>query len=93
MSRRCHLEGHYHQQVVTIYQIDDAYACAIENARPFEELDPRDHEQNVELPKNLLLIILDEAKPHQVLKIGVNISLMEKTQLVVFLKELKDVFA
>ena len=47
----------------------------------------------VDTPDDLTSIVLDEAKPDQVAKIGAQLPLAIKTQLASFLREFKDVFA
>lgn len=92
MSRRCHSEDNIHHIVSTIYKIDNDYTCAVEDARAFGELDPRDNEKKIELPNNLLPLELDETKRHQVVKIGANLPIMMRTKLAVFLIGYKDMF-
>ena len=79
----------------TIYQLEDDYPCDQKDARQLGELDPRDDIERlkVDTPDDLTSIVLDEAKPDQVVKIGAQLPLAIKTQLASFLREFKDVFA
>ena len=60
------------KRVNTIYQLEDDYPCDQKDARQLGELDPRDDIERlkVDTPDDLTSIVLDEAKPDQVVKIG-----------------------
>ncbi|RYE03027.1 MAG: hypothetical protein EOP33_09865, partial [Rickettsiaceae bacterium] len=98
-ARICYVQGvdgkPAEKRVNTIYQLEDDYPCDQKDARQLGELDPRDNIERlkVDTPDDLTSIVLDEAKPDQVVKIGAQLPLAIKTQLASFLREFKDVFA
>ena len=98
-ARICYVQGvddkPTEKRVNMIYQLEDDYLCDKKDARQLGELDPRDESERlkVDTPDDLTSIVLDEAKPDQVVKIGAQLPLAIKTQLASFLREFKDVFA
>ena len=81
--------------VSTVYQLGDEFPCDIKEGGTFSELDQREEtmRRRVETPDDLTPIVLDDAKPDQVVKIGAQLPPDIKLELAAFLREHKDVFA
>ena len=81
--------------VSTIFQLGDKLPCKIEEGGTFGELYQRDdvERRKVETPDDLVPVVLDDAKPDQVVKVGAQLPSETRIELAAFLREHKDVFA
>ena len=81
--------------VSTVFQLGDKFPCKIEEGGTFGELAQRDdvERRKVKTPDDLVPVVMDDAKPDQVVKIGAQLPSEVRTQLATFLREHKDVFA
>ena len=81
--------------VSTVFQLGDKFPSKIEEGGTFGELDQRDdvERRKVETPDDLVPVVLDDAKPDQVVKVGAQLPSGIRAELAAFLHEHKYVFA
>ena len=76
LARMCYIQGvdgkMKGKMVSTVFQLADKFPCKMEEGDNFEELDQTEdvERRKVETPDDLVPIVLDDATPDQVVKVG-----------------------
>ena len=91
MARMCYIQGvdgkGKGKVVSTVFQLGDKFPCKLEEGGTFGELDQRDEveRRKVETPDDLIPVVLDDAKPDQVVKVGAQLPPETRIELAAFL--------